>query len=107
MRNGKPVFRVDKLAMKFHMPQSEAVGDSLASVGAAVEELYAAVEKLGGAIRLKEMAVHPGDYDGILEVVTELRELFEHLAEHSQEASSALWQLSDMIASKLEYPDRK
>lgn len=107
MSKRQPVFRTDKLVTKFPELQSEAAEDPLVSVVAAIEELYAAVEKLSSTLRFKEAALHPGDYNGMLEMATDLRELFEHLTEHCQESSSALWQLSDIITSKLGQSDRK
>jgi hypothetical protein len=103
MDNRQNTFLIDKLESKLAEFELEDTNDSLVSIAAAVEEVYSSVERLSGVLRLKEASLSPGDYDGLLEIVTDLRELFEHLTEHCQEASSALWELSDEVAGKLEY----
>ncbi len=101
MNNSQFAYVIDRLVSKFPQPDHSETNDLLVSVAAAIEELYSSAERLEGAIQQKEDSLNSVNYADMLELVTELRELFVHLGEHCEEASEALWNLSDKLAVKL------
>lgn len=96
------IFRLGELFSHFPALHSVIDVDRLVEVDAAIEEFTNAIEELKGSLYVEGTTIQAQDYDKLLELVTDLRELFRHLEEHCQEAGQALWQISSVVASKTE-----
>ena len=74
--------------------------EALVVVHAAIEELQATADQLVGPLRDQQKSLSAGDETGLIELVTDLREIFEHLSGHCSEAAAALWGLTQSLASQ-------
>ena len=99
------MFQIGELFSKFSELDSIVDVDKLVEVDAAIEEVNSTTEKLRGDLLSEGKAMKARDYDRLLEIVTDLREIFRHLEEHCREAEEALWQISDVVAGKAEIED--
>ena len=53
---------------------------------------------LQGLCRSSQRKLSTEDESGVVELITDLRELFEHLGGHCNEAVTALWSLTETLA---------
>ncbi len=74
--------------------------EALVIVHAAIEELQATSDQLVGPLRDQQRMLSAEDETGLIELVTDLRDLFEHLSGHCSEAAAALWGLTESLASQ-------
>lgn len=72
--------------------------EALVIVHAAIEELQATADRLVGPLSEQQHGLSAGDEDGVIELVTDLRDLFEHLGGHCDEAAGALWRITESLA---------
>ena len=74
--------------------------ESLIIVHAAIEELQATADQVAGPLRDQQRMLEAGDDEGLIQLVTDLREMFDHLGGHCDEATRALWQLTDTLSGQ-------
>ena len=74
--------------------------EALVAVHAAVEELQASADRLTGPLPDQQRKLSTEDESGVVELITDLRELFEHLGGHCNEAVTALWSLTETLAER-------
>ena len=74
--------------------------ESLVKVHAAIEEIQATADQLVGPLSEQQRDLTAGDELGVIELVSDLRELFEHLGGHCAEASEALWGITESLARR-------
>ena len=74
--------------------------EALVIVHAAIEEIQATADQLIGPLSKQQRDLSSGDEEGLIELISDLRELFEHLGGHCSEASDALWGLTNSIARR-------
>lgn len=74
--------------------------EALVAVHAAVEELQFTADQLVGPLAQQQRDLTVGDETGLIELITELRDLFEHLGGHCDEASEALWEITNSLACR-------
>ena len=67
-------------------------------VHAAIEELQASADQLTGPLPEQQRKLSTEDESGVVELITDLRDLFEHLGGHCNEAAAALWSLTETLA---------
>lgn len=79
---------------------SERGTEALVIVHAAIAELQATADRLVGPLSEQQRNLSAGDETGLIELVTDLRDLFEHLGGHCVEASDALWKLTESLARR-------
>ena len=72
--------------------------EALVAVHAAIEELQASADRLTGPLPDQQRKLSTDDESGVVELITDLRELFEHLGGHCNEAAAALWSLTETLA---------
>ena len=72
--------------------------EALVVVHAAIEELQASADQLTGPLPDQQRKLSTEDESGVVELITDLRELFEHLGGHCNEAVTALWSLTETLA---------
>ena len=74
--------------------------EALVVVHAAIEELQASADQLTGPLPEQQRKLSTEDESGVVELITDLRELFEHLGGHCNEAVTALWSLTETMAGR-------
>lgn len=74
--------------------------ESLVVVHAAIEELQSTADQITGPLRDQQRMLAAGDEDGLIQLVTDLRDMFEHLGGHCDEATRALWRLTDTLSGR-------
>ena len=72
--------------------------EALVAVHAAIEELQASADQITGPLPEQQRKLSAEDESGVVELITDLRELFEHLGGHCDEAVAALWSLTETLA---------
>ena len=72
--------------------------EALVKIHAAIEEIQATADQLIGPLSQQQRDLTAGDELGVIELVSDLRELFEHLGGHCAEASDALWGITESLA---------
>ena len=72
--------------------------EALVVVHAAIEELQASADQLTGPLPDQQRKLSTEDESGVVELITDLRELFDHLGGHCNEAVAALWSLTETLA---------
>ena len=72
--------------------------EALVVVHAAIEEIQATADRLVGSLPERQQSLDAGDEIGLIAHITELRDMFEHLGGHCEEASGALWEITDSLA---------
>ena len=72
--------------------------EALVAVHAAIEEVQSTADQLVGQLSQQQRSLSAGDEAGLIELVTDLRDLFEHLGGHCAEASEALWGITESLA---------
>ena len=72
--------------------------EALVVVHAAIEELQASADQLTGPLPDRQRKLSTEDESGVVELITDLRELFEHLGGHCNEAAADLWSLTETLA---------
>ena len=72
--------------------------EALVKIHAAIEEIQATADQLVGQLSQQQRDLTAGDELGVIELVSDLRELFEHLGGHCDEASEALWGITESLA---------
>ena len=74
--------------------------EALVIVHAAIEELQATADRLTGPLPEQQRKLSTGDEAGLIELITDLRDLFEHVGGHCDEAAEALWNVTEILATE-------
>ena len=74
--------------------------EALVAVHAVIEELQASADQLTGPLPEQQRKLSTEDESGVVELITDLREMFEHLGGHCNEAAEALWSLTETLAER-------
>ena len=79
---------------------SKAGTEAFVIVHAAIEELQSTADRLVGPLPEQQRKLSTDDEVGLIELVTDLRDLFEHLGGHCSEAAEALWSVTELLANQ-------
>ena len=74
--------------------------EALIVVHAAIEELQASADQITGPLPEQQRKLSSEDESGVVELITDLREMFEHLGGHCDAAVTALWSLTETLAER-------
>lgn len=85
---------------KFPALLGEVDDEALSQVDLAIPEVPLNAKRLSEELLPKMSCLRPGDYEGLLQLLSELRELFEHTREHLEAADEGLWKLSEVVVKR-------
>ncbi len=92
------IFQVGRsLGSKYPELLARLDDDALAAIDLAVENTYLLAQRLATELLPRIAALSPGDYDRLLDLVTDLREDLAHSRKHVEAAVTALWSLTDEV----------
>ena len=93
------IFQVGRsLGSKYPELLARLDDDALAAIDLAVEDAHLLAQRLVSELLPRIAALPPGDYDRLLDLMTDLREDLAHSREHVEAALTALWSLTDEVA---------